>query len=399
MIEQLDFDINVEESYGVICQRLYVVKSAGRGRYKVAETKDYQTITSFVMNLFLPYGYPHSVSQDYLRYQIFDSIQAFASSITGSVCTHSIMKGVGVGDASATALAATFTWLYKDGVSMLGKIAFAWLQGTSLDIDCKKWRLFADILNDVAMLLDLLSPFCPYYFTFIICVSGVMKAIVGVAGGCTRAALTQHQAIKNNMADVSAKDGSQETLVNFIALLCSLFILPIVTESVMLTCFLYFLMTAIHITANYFAVKSVVMNTFNERRFEIYACDYLKKAFKISMVPESVNLDLLSVDEVNSKESVFFDFSQEKVQIKLGASFEDFVCYRSCEEVRKALKLYDDANYLLRIHIKAPSTALIYVTLNKKATAVNIMEAYFQALFIKNIMDSCPFSLAPQAIG
>jgi len=36
-----------------------------------------------------------------------------------------------------------------------------------------------------------------------------MQAVVGVAGGATRAALTQHQARRNNMADVSAKDGSQ----------------------------------------------------------------------------------------------------------------------------------------------------------------------------------------------
>lgn len=32
---------------------------------------------------------------------------------------------------------------------------------------------------------------------------------MGVAGGATRAALTVHQARRNNMADISAKDGSQ----------------------------------------------------------------------------------------------------------------------------------------------------------------------------------------------
>lgn len=35
------------------------------------------------------------------------------------------------------------------------------------------------------------------------------QCLVGVAGGATRAALTMHQARRNNMADVSAKDGSQ----------------------------------------------------------------------------------------------------------------------------------------------------------------------------------------------
>jgi hypothetical protein len=37
----------------------------------------------------------------------------------------------------------------------------------------------------------------------------LLESIVGVSGGATRAALTQHQARRNNMADVSAKDGSQ----------------------------------------------------------------------------------------------------------------------------------------------------------------------------------------------
>jgi hypothetical protein len=53
---------------------------------------------------------------------------------------------------------------------------------------------------------------------------------VGVAGGATRAALTQHQALKDNMADVSAKDGSQETMVNFTALLVSLVLTPAVAD-------------------------------------------------------------------------------------------------------------------------------------------------------------------------
>lgn len=36
-----------------------------------------------------------------------------------------------------------------------------------------------------------------------------LKSIVGIAGGATRSALTQHQARNNNLADVSAKDNSQ----------------------------------------------------------------------------------------------------------------------------------------------------------------------------------------------
>lgn len=47
----------------------------------------------------------------------------------------------------------------------------------------------------------------------------LLQSLVGVAGGATRAALTVHQARRDNMADISAKDGSQvlyfhETIVN-----------------------------------------------------------------------------------------------------------------------------------------------------------------------------------------
>ena len=39
--------------------------------------------------------------------------KAFASGITGSLATQAVLKGVGVGDETATVLAATITWLMK----------------------------------------------------------------------------------------------------------------------------------------------------------------------------------------------------------------------------------------------------------------------------------------------
>lgn len=48
-----------------------------------------------------------------------------------------------------------------------------------------------------------------------------------VSGGATRAAMTQHHAIRSNLADVSAKDSAQETAVNLIASLTALTIITI----------------------------------------------------------------------------------------------------------------------------------------------------------------------------
>lgn len=36
-------------------------------------------------------------------------------------------------------------------------------------------RLFADILNDIAMFMEILAPYFPAFFTLIMCVSGIFK--------------------------------------------------------------------------------------------------------------------------------------------------------------------------------------------------------------------------------
>ena len=112
-----------------------------------------QGAKNFLREVFLPQGYPSSVSDDYLEYQIWDTIQvfllhdyfcsilshlptvfccllqAFASSLSGSLATRAVLEGVGVGRSESTPLAATLMWLIKDGTGMVGRILFAWCKG------------------------------------------------------------------------------------------------------------------------------------------------------------------------------------------------------------------------------------------------------------------------------
>ncbi|XP_066918536.1 RUS family member 1-like [Clytia hemisphaerica] len=236
---------------------------------------------------FLPQGYPTSVSEDYLEYQLWDTVQAFCSSITGMLATQAILKGYGVGNEKATVMAASITWMLKDGAGMIGRIMFAWLKGTQLDCDAKRWRLCADVLNDTAIFLDLLAPIFKSYFIFIACLSSITRSIVGVAGGATRAALTLHQARRNNMADVSAKDGSQETLVNLMALIASFILTPIVADRPILVWFLFILFTFFHLFANYRAVSCVVMETLNMNRLYIVMQHFIEHEAFLS--PKQVN--------------------------------------------------------------------------------------------------------------
>jgi hypothetical protein len=52
-------------------------------------------------------------------------------------------------------------YLMRDVTGMVGRIAFAWAMGTDLDNNAKKWRIVADVLNDIALMLDLMAPLFP----------------------------------------------------------------------------------------------------------------------------------------------------------------------------------------------------------------------------------------------
>uniref|UniRef100_A0A915KXA5 Protein root UVB sensitive/RUS domain-containing protein n=1 Tax=Romanomermis culicivorax TaxID=13658 RepID=A0A915KXA5_ROMCU len=150
----------VNEFYGNRKRSTFVLDVNSRRRPLVERHRQVEySLKVIFMEIFLPQGYPESVTTDYSEYQAWDTAQAFCSSITGTLATEAILKGVGVGDQSATALAATLTWLLRDGSGMVGRIIFAWLKGTDLDACSKQWRLMADILNDLSFFIDFISPY------------------------------------------------------------------------------------------------------------------------------------------------------------------------------------------------------------------------------------------------
>ncbi|KAK2581179.1 hypothetical protein KPH14_007983 [Odynerus spinipes] len=327
-------------------------------------------IVSIIKDVFLPRGFPDSVHPDYIPYQIWDTLQAFASTIMGTLTTHSIMQGVGVGESTATPLAAAITWILKDGTGMVGRIIFAWWNGADLDGQCKKWRLFADILNDVAMGIELLIPYFSAYSVVVLCASTAMKSIVGVAGGATRAALTQHQALQNNLADVSAKDGSQETCVNLIASFVGIFILSFIYDGRYLL-EMYLFLVAVHLYANYSAVKSLRLTTLNEDRLALLVKDYF------------IHGTVSDPAEVNKKESVFLlGKPTENVcgfHIKLGVSLSYVLKKKSYSLPKSAEHYLDDfkhKEYLIFVDIKEKT---IFVPLKKNIGQFEILKAYFHA--------------------
>lgn len=343
--------------------------------YQIARKKSIALILT--QEAFLPQGYPDTVSSDYLQYQLWDTLQAFCSSITTMLATLAILKGVGVGDGSATPLAAALTWMFKDGAGMVSRILFTWLQGVDLDCNAKRWRLVADVLNDVGRFLELLAPHFPHLFLLIVCSASVSTAIVGSAGMATRAALVQHQARRDNMADVAAKDNSQETVVNLAGLLVNLWLTPLVAGKPTLVWGLFLVFTVLHLLANHRAVSVVCMETLNKNRLHIVMADYLSTG----SVPAPAS--------VNAREPILM-LSTRVLSYTLGSHISTVVS--SLAEYRVAVQRYRNGHkYVLRYQ---PSRRSVLVALHTDSSAADQLQAAISVELLDHISRGHPLSSA-----
>ena len=67
------------------------------------------------------------------------------------------------------------------------------------------YRLLADVFNDLAMVLDCLSPALPKVpRVMLLSVSSVLRALCGVAAGSSKASLSAHFAKWGNLGELNA---------------------------------------------------------------------------------------------------------------------------------------------------------------------------------------------------
>ncbi|KAJ6599906.1 vitamin B6 photo-protection and homoeostasis-domain-containing protein [Mycena vulgaris] len=264
-------------------------------------------LVEFATKVFLPAGYPASVSPDYLRYQIFNALQAFCSSLAGLISSRAILEGFGVGNADASATHALLLTVLQDFFSRITTICAAYVVGPSLSPEAKTFRLLADVSNDAAIVLDALSPLfnspalpirLPGLRIAALCLSGALRALCGIAAGGSKAALTVHFATPTSGAgdigDLNAKDSSKETVLALLGMLVGSLIVPYLTTP-WTTYSVLFGLVGLHLALNYIGIRGVVLHSLNRQRLTI-AWDIYR---------ETSNMKFLSPAEVSDLERIF----------------------------------------------------------------------------------------------
>ncbi|KAF1973192.1 DUF647-domain-containing protein [Bimuria novae-zelandiae CBS 107.79] len=396
--------------------------SEGRSRVDAVLPKASKSYAQQLLDVFLPVGYPHS-----------DSLQAFSSSIAGLLSSRAVLEartpgyrllphvrtfrsrriskplarkpdhpclgkrpveGVGVGDASASPTAALLLSVLQESMGRIATILFAHRLGTSLEPECKMYRLAADVFNDTAMVLDCLSPAFPKSArVLILSFSSVLRSLCGVCAGSSKASLSAHFARRGNLGELNAKDSSQETVISLLGMLAGSFVVSWVSTP-MATWTMLVALLSTHLATNYAAVKSVSMRSLNRQRANILLSKLLQDG------------RILSPPEVSTRERIFerdgvLRWTDDSIlgHCRIGVSLENLISQTGQRHRRSGslhmqaiklsdiVRLYQDEGYLLW---SCGSNAMI--VLKQDCTPTDQLKAWTQALLLarRRTQDSKP---------
>ncbi|KAJ9646224.1 hypothetical protein H2204_000887 [Knufia peltigerae] len=219
---------------------------------------------------FLPAGYPSTVTPDYTPYQIWDSVQAFASTIAGLLASRAVFVGMGVGSEDASLVTTMLLYIAQETIGRVATILFAHRFSQRIEAEVKFYRFFADIVNDIAFVLDCMSPAMPLLGRVLtLCISNACRAMCGVAGGSSKAILSSHFAKAGNIGELNAKDGSQETVISLVGMWAGGLVVSKV-HGTKATWSLLVPLLMLHLWANWQAVRSVRLNSLNSERAAIF---------------------------------------------------------------------------------------------------------------------------------
>ncbi|KAK3222858.1 hypothetical protein Dsin_009883 [Dipteronia sinensis] len=332
-----------------------------------------------VLQAFVPEGFPSSVTPDYLPFQVWDSLQGLSTYIRTMLSTKALLSAIGVGEKSATVIGATFQWFLRDLTGMLGGVLFTFYQGSDLDSNAKMWRLVADLMNDLGMLMDLLSPLFPSAFLFVVCLGSLSRSFTGVASGATRAALTQHFALQNNAADISAKEGSQETMATMIGMALGMLLAHITMGNSLAIWFCFLFLTVFHMYANYKAVNCLALTSLNFERSSILLQHFMKTGQVLSPVQVS------SMEHVLPTWTTTWISRNSKLlhmQVDLGLRVSSLGRQELMELLHSRGSHCEEVKYLL-----VERKGSISVIVHKDAIATDVLQSYIHALVMANLTD------------
>jgi len=183
--------------------------------------------------VFLPAGYPDTVSPDYAPFIRWHLGSLMFRNILEVITAQSLLVALGMGSTpGALPLTAATKWVLKDGIGSLATLAAGSLGGQKCDEDPKRWWMVSNAFEDVARVIELVTPAAPGLFLPLAATATFVRtaALTG-RGSLVNGSLMQHFARNENTADVRARLEVQGRWLALVALPVGIGIFRTVSQS------------------------------------------------------------------------------------------------------------------------------------------------------------------------
>ncbi|XP_004292905.1 PREDICTED: protein root UVB sensitive 1, chloroplastic [Fragaria vesca subsp. vesca] len=313
---------------------------------------------SLFVQLMLPEGFPDSVTSDYLDYSLWRAVQGVASQVSGVLATQALLYAVGLGK-GAIPTAAALNWVLKDGIGYLSKIMLS-KYGRHFDVNPKGWRLFADLLENAAFGMEMLTPVFPNHFLLIGAAAGAGRSAAALIQAATRSCFYAGFAAQRNFAEVIAKGEAQGMVSKFIGIMLGIALANQIGSSTSLGLASFSLVTCIHMFCNLKSYQAIQLRTLNPYRASLVFSEYLLsgQAPPVKDVNEEEPLfpavPFLNWKPANKGQPTVLsseakDAAAEIEQrLQLGCKLSDLI--NNKEDVHALFNLYKEEGYILTEH-------------------------------------------------
>ncbi|GJP37119.1 hypothetical protein CLOM_g21557 [Closterium sp. NIES-68] len=220
----------------------------------------------------LPEGYPDSVTPDYMEYTLWRMRQTVASEMNHVLTTQAMLYAVGLGKGAIPAAAAV-NWVLKDGLGYAAKVTLSQF-GRRFDVSPKRWRLLADLGENLSASLELLTATFPQYFVQLAAAAGAGFSASSLVQSATRNRFYAGLAGRRNFAEVLARAEAQGMVSKTLGMALGIAIAPHVGTKGPLLWLTHILLSASHLYCNYRSYKAVQLRTLNPFRADIVLAEY-----------------------------------------------------------------------------------------------------------------------------
>ncbi|KAH1106655.1 hypothetical protein J1N35_010423 [Gossypium stocksii] len=338
-----------------------------------------------VMRLLLPEGFPDSVTSDYLDYSLWRGVQGVASQVSGVLATQALLYAVGLGK-GAIPTAAAINWVLKDGIGYLSKIMLS-KYGRHFDVNPKGWRLFADLLENAAFGLEILTPSFPHLFVLIGAIAGAGRSAATLIQAATRSCFYAGFAAQRNFAEVIAKGEAQGMISKSIGIGLGIALANCIGSSTSFALASFGVVTWIHMYCNLRSYQSIQLRTLNPYRASLVFSEYLLSGQAPSI--KEVNAEeplfpavpLLNLLSANRERSVVLSSeakqaaSEIELRLQLGSKLSDIVSNK--EDVLALFNLYKDEGYIL-----TEQEGKFCVVLKESCSPQDMLKSVFQVNYL-----------------